>query len=791
MDNRKNDSEADLPERKEKTDNFIIVGVGASAGGLEAFSLFLSSLPAVINMAFILVQHLDPAHESELCTILSRTTSLPVIEVVDGLRILPNHIYVIPPNNLMTISGHILHLSPRVKSSTPFLSIDYFFKSLASEHKELSVGIVLSGSGIDGTSGIKEIKAAGGITFAQDKSSAKFDSMPEHAIESGDVDFVLPPSEIIQTLIRISRKYHLIKITEEQEIFNNEKDSFKKILYLLLTTAGVDFSAYRYTTIIRRIKRRMVVHGKENLAEYTKFLEDNPIEINTLFKEMLINVTSFFRDAEVFEELRKNILPPILKSKVAGGVFRVWVPGCSTGQEAYTIAMIIIECLDGLDKELSIQIFATDLSDSYVLEKARAGIYPNTIEAEVSPERLGRFFKKENGNYIISKPIREMCIFSKHNVVLDPPFSKIDLISCRNLLIYFSLALQQKVVQTFHYALNPEGLLLLGVAETIGSLTNLFISSNLKYRIYSRKAYAPQYPNFSTKGYISRISVASSPPITTISVKDWQNEADRVVLTKYSPSGILLNEELDILQFRGRTSPYLEAAPGAPSRNLLHMASEGMYFPIHNAIDQCRKDGLPVQRKGVLIRQMGQTYEVAFQVCPITLPESAEKCYLILFDKAIPSETMKASEDKSLKDQNDIIIQLHADLFSMNEYIQSIIEQKNELNDNLKLSIEEMLSSNEELQSTNEELQSTNEELETAKEEIQSVNEELVTLNDQLTNLNKELQESSDYAMAIVDTIREPLIVLDQSLRVQNVNQAFYDVFKATPDKTLDYSLWD
>lgn len=787
--NNLNQNTTDIPKEQHL---FPVVGVGASAGGLEAFSIFVKSLPTETGLAFILIQHLDPHHESSLSILLRKMTSLSVEEVMEGLEISPNHIYVIPPNHHMTISGNILHLTPRANAPEPFLPINHFFDSLAVSRKENAVGIIFSGTGSDGTEGLEAIKDAGGLTFAQDETSAKFNGMPQSAIKAGAVDFILPPGAVIEQLLRAREYPSAALATREDTIFNEKELSFNHIITLLRTRFNVDFSAYRDTTIKRRIMRRMAVYNIETLAEYAELLERTPDEIDTLYHELLINVTSFFRDPEVFETLKNTVFPTLLKTKNSGSSFRIWVPGCSTGQEAYSLAMILLECLDKKkDVHLNIQIFATDLSDLRALEKAREGFYPDTIEKEVSPERLSRFFVKERGGYRISQSIREMCLIARHNVAADPPFSRVDLISCRNLLIYLAPSLQRRVIQTFHYALIQEGYLVLGAAETIGGFTDIFGALDKKHHIYLKKTTAArQYLHFSTEDYQTKFPVAPPALQSTTSTRDWFREADRIVLSHFAPTGVLINEDFTILQFRGRTSPYLEVAPGEPSHNLLKMASEGLFPTLRSAIDECRKQNIPVHREGVRIRRNNQMHTIDVHVFPVNLRESVEHCYLVLFEERTPTAVPVVADDNVAVEEGEAL-QLRQELVSMHEYLQSIVEQKDAINEELKSAIEEILS-------TNEELQSTNEEMETAKEELQSVNEELTTVNEQLdfrnkelSHLNEELQKSTDYALAIVDTVREPLLVLNANLYIVTANRAFYKTFEVTPEETLDHFLWD
>ena len=775
---------------KRPDDLFPIVGVGASAGGLEAFSQLLASLPDDTGMAYVLVQHLDPHHETRLSDLLSKVSLLPIQEAVQDVIVKPNHVYIIPPNMSMTIAQGVLKLAPRQDAVSPFLPIDHFFRSLAEDQQERAIAVVLSGTGTDGTQGLEEIKTAGGITFAQDQT-AKFPGMPQSAIQTGCVDFILPPHKIGQELTRISHHPYMVSAHTEDGQSADEKEHYKQVLALLRSVAGVDFTAYRDTTIKRRIMRRMALHTKEGLADYIQLLENDRSEVEALYHDLLINVTSFFREPETFEALKASVFPELLRAKESNPLIRIWVPGCSTGQEAYSLAMVLLEFMSDKAVHPTIQIFATDLSEAGALRKAREGLYSDAIESEVPPERLRRFFTKENGKYRINKSIREMCVFAKHNVAADPPFSRMDLISCRNLLIYLALPLQRRVIPTFHYALNPGGFLLLGAAETIGVFTDLFSAVDQVLRIYGKKAATVrEYPHFTANGFSSETTknIQSSPPAAT--PMDWQREADRIVLTKYAPTGVLVNDNLDILQFRGKTGAYLESPPGEPSHNLLRMAADGLFSALRDTVSECREKNTPIYRQGVRIRRNEHIREIEIRVLPVKLPGFKERCFLILFEENTHQVDPSSSAARPVPESDDAV-QLRQELASMQEYVQSVIEQKDTINEELRATNEESLSSNEELQSTNEEL-------ETAKEELQSVNEELTTVNEQLNHRNKELtqlndklHEAHDYAKAIVETVREPLIVLDADMRVQMANPAFYQTFGTTPEKTENRLLYE
>lgn len=770
-------AEASAGEPMAARNPFPVVGIGASAGGLEAFTQLLGHLPENTGMAFVLVQHLDPDHPSHLTHLLSRATTVPVREVEDGMTIEPDHVYVIPPNANLNLSKGKLNLTPRDSSGVPH-PVDSFFCSLAKEQQSGAIGVVLSGTGSDGTLGLKEIKGAGGITFAQDEKSAKFPGMPLQAANDL-VDFVLPPEKIAFELARIGRDPNLAllpKAENEAAETSGFKD-FQRVLALLRMQRGVDLSQYRDTTLKRRIQRRMVVRTCRALADYIKLLETDSVEISALFDDVLINVTSFFRDPEVFETLKAAIFPEILKTSPQ--TIRIWIAGCSTGQEAYSLAIALLEFLEQKLNAPGIQIFATDISESISIEKGRRGWYPESIEAEVSPERLRRFFTKEDGGYRISKTIRDVCIFAKQNVTCDPPFSRLDLVSCRNLLIYLTPELQRHVISTFHYALNPSGYLLLGNSETVGASSDLFELLDRKYKIYSKKAAAIRpFPHFTALD-LKSIAAATGhiAPVRPSTPMDFQKEADRILLGRFAPAGVLVNSNLEVLQFRGRTDPYLELPTGEASFTLLKMARENLSLELATAIREAKKKNNSIRRK-VRLRGDDTVRKVSLEILPVKLSGSAENCFLVLFEEAdqervaAPPRRVKKEIPASEKDRE--LEQLRAELIAAREYLQTITEQHDAANEELKCANEEVLSSNEELQSTNEQLG-------TAKEELQSTNEELQTLNEELQTRNLELNQLNNDLSNVLASVKVPILMLDNDLRVRRFNAAAAELLQLKP----------
>lgn len=754
-----------------------VVGIGASAGGLKAFSNLLSHLPAQTGLAFVLIQHLDPIHESQLTQLLSATTPLPVIEATEGLVVEPDHVYVMPPNVSMTYDHGILRLAPRAEGAAPHLPVDIFFRSLARQCRNHAIGVLLSGSGSDGTVGMGEIKAAGGITFAQDEQSAEYASMPQSAVASGCIDFVLPPDQIARELVQIGQHPYLRPtVTAHNE--SEAEGIFDQILLQLRTSTGVDFSEYRPTTMKRRIARRMALHKHESHADYLRLLKSDPAEIDALYRDMLINVTSFFRDPEAFEALKTTVFPQILKGKSPEVPVRIWVPGCSTGQEAYSIAMALLEFLDQHNTPPAIQIFGTDINDEAAVEKARPGVYPPSIEAEVSPGRLQRFFIKVDGGYRIGKAIRDLCVFARQDVISDPPFSHLDLISCRNLLIYLAPALQHRILPTFHYALNPGGFLFLGPAESVGKFSDLFERIDRPHNLFVRRASTTRpYPFLVGASYppiTPRASASSSEPISPLS--DLRREADRIIMNRFAPAAVLIDENLEILQFRGDTTPYLQVPSGHATHNILKMIRDPLFLELRTVIDEARKQNTTAQRNNVRLADNHGVRWVNLEASPLRRAGAAQRCFLVLFTDApnpytapAPATPSSASSTAEALAPNPALLrentELRQELASVKEYLQAIIEQQNAAN-------EELQSANEEIRSTNEELQTNNEEMQTSREELQSTNEELRTVNDELQSRNQETSRLSDDLNNTLASIKLPIVILGPDLRVRRFTAA-------------------
>ena len=755
------------------TNTFPVIGIGASAGGLDAFKKLITAIPENSGMAYVLVQHLDPKHESMLPELLQKVTKIPVLEIADEVKVLPDHIYIIPSNKMLVANDGVLQLSERPEKSKNKvnLPIDLFFTSLAEVHQTHAIGVVLSGNATDGTLGLKAIKDLGGITFAQDEASAAYYGMPQNAIQAGVVDFIMPPEAILEKLLEIKAQ---INLSDEalQNLPQKEETIFKQILSLLRIRSGNDFTYYKQTTIRRRIFRRITLSKAKSLAGYLTYLTENNPELDALYQDLLIPVTAFFRDENIFNTVCVTVFPQILKRKPAGEAIRIWVAACSTGQEAYSIAICLKEFLE--DRQEQVQIFATDIS-APAIAKARTGIYTKSEIAGISPHRLQEFFTESEGSYLLNKQVREMCVFAVHNFVKEPPFGKMDFVSCRNVLIYMEPYLQKKALTTFHYALNPKGFLLLGKSETSSSAPDLFTISVKNDKLFTRKdvpaSFVPVASQRSEQILRNQHSGNKSETMHT----DFQKTADDIMLRNYMPPGVIINELMDIVQFRGSTSNYLEQAHGKPSHNLLKMAKNGLAFELRNILLKAKKEKAAVIKHNIPLKVNGSQRTIDIEAIP--LPNIVEPHYLILFHNGSaihnPAESFSNLKTgiKSKKDEKDLYIQrLEKELAQNREDMRSITEDQEAAN-------EELQSANEELLSGSEELQSLNEELETSKEELQSTNEELTSLNEQVTT-------AWQYAEAIIATIHEPLLVLDKHLRVKKVNDAFYKTFSVNERET-------
>ena len=746
--------------------NFTIVGIGASAGGLEAIGEMLENLLPDTGMAFVIVQHLDPTHESRIDEIFSKKTLMPVAEIKNNMRVQSNHVYVIPPNSSLRVVHSVFKILPRVKSKNVHLPIDSFFISLAKDQRSKCVGIILSGTASDGTNGLRAIKTEGGLTIAQDPKSAKYDGMPQSAITARVVDIVLSPKQIGEELVRIAQ--HPLTIEGERDfIFHSndknelEEGRFRKILTLLQNKYHIDFSHYKRNTLNRRISRRMILQKKNNLQEYLTYLETNTNEIDCLFADTLIHVTGFFRDPDAFLQLKEQIFPRIMKMREANSSIRIWVVGCSTGEEAYSVMMSLLEYIGNTTSEKQpIQVFATDISE-LAIENARAGVYPETISKHVSKERLQKFFVKTNTGYKIKNFIREMCLFSWHNVINDPPYAKLDLICCRNLLIYFDQILQEHVIPIFHYALKPGSFLWLGNSENIGKLLpspfNLVDKNNNFYCKCSDKSIPSiQKFRFPASAYISKkLEIAKKISEQAHGSTDIGRATDCIVALKYAPPGVVVNNAMEMILIRGEIAPYLQLIHGQASLNLFKVVRAELATTLRMIIMAAKKNNAPA-RKDAFTMHVGDEQKVfAIDVTPFTLAtQIKERYFLISFEPVLspPSEDLlptrvSKNNKQHFASQNRYIMELKKEQSDFKTYQSSLIHE-------FEVTQEEFTSLNEELQSTIEELQSTNEELQTAKEELQSANEELQSRNLELNTLNDDL-------VNLIECVDIPIVIVD------------------------------
>ncbi len=776
--------------------SFPVVAIGASAGGLEAMMELLNYLPADTGMAFIYVQHLSPDHKSMLAEILSKKTRMTVQEIDDMDTIKPDNIFVIPCNKGIEVTDGHIKLIPRSETSVA-ITIDILFSSLAEAQKERVIGIILSGSASDGTIGMKAIKQQGGLTFAQD-DSAKFTSMPHSAIAAGIVDFTLSPKEIALELARLS-KHPLIKTigvkNGEEDLIDNSNPDLKIILNQLFKATGVDFSAYKMNTIKRRIIRRMLLYKISILKEYAKLLSQKSEEIDILYQDLLINVTSFFRDTDTHKYLKENILPKLLKRKKTGEALRIWVPACATGEEAYSIAMMLLEIQESKTTNTPIQIFATDLSVS-AINKARIGIYSKQDLDTVSPKRIQRFFIKADGGFRVNKAVRDLCVFAPHNVLRDPPFSRLDFISCCNLFIYFDIPAQKKAVSTFHYALNEDGFLMLGKSENISQSANLFTDFNKKYKIFSRKinsgtrSLPALLPRFAQQAFpetgIAVTDQNKSKQSISANHNGLDNAIDALLVAEFMPASVVINRQMEIVQFRGTTDLFLTHPKGKATFNILKMARPEIAFELRNAISKVIKTKQRIRKSGIELKINSDIKIVSLEIVPLKI-EADEPLLLILFTELEQSENLwhhtEGGKNNSLaKDRR--IKKLELELAAAQADALAIAQEH-------EVFTEELQSANEEVVSSNEELQTVNEELETSKEEIESANEELTTTNQELQTRNDLLNEAYDYSEAVFATIHEPMIVLDKNLRVKSANKTFYKQFIAKEEETEGVLLYD
>ncbi len=753
-----------------KNGQFPIVGIGASAGGLEALEQFFGNMPNDSGMAFVVIQHLAPDRPSILPELLQRITKMQVNKVTDRLKIKPNCVYVIPPKKSMSFLNGSLYLFEPVESHGLRLPIDFFFRSLADDRKEQSIGIILSGMGSDGSLGLKAIKEKAGIALVQEPASAKFDSMPNSAIEAVLVDMVAPANELPEKLLGISKISFRKSLIHEIE---KDSSSLEKIIILLRTQTGNDFSQYKKTTIYRRIERRMGIHEINKIATYVRYLQENTVEVEILFKELLIGVTNFFRDAAVWEHFKNVVLPSMFVELKHGQIIRAWVPGCSTGEEAYSLAMIFIEAIEKItpNKHLSLHIFATDL-DEGAIEQARKGVYPESIINDVSEDRLSRFFVKTDNQYKINAEIREMVVFATQNVIKDPPFTKLDILTCRNMLIYMDSDLQKKLLSLFHYSLNHKGILILGSAETNGDNKDLFTTIDSKLRIYQSiiSPKTEEILNFPSAFVRKKTAIITDNQTIAKIPDNIQVLADNLLLQQFSPASVLVTNEGDILYLTGNTGKYLTPAAGKASMNIFSMAREGLRNELPIAFRKVMQNYEKLVLQSIKVGTSG-TLSVDISIQQIENPLALKGKIMVIFNDN-PLEKHKTSRQKK-ETPSETVFHVDAE-----REIQRLYEELQTTREEMQTSQEELKSTNEELQASNEEMQSSNEELTTSKEEMQSLNEELQTVNAELqSKFDDSIRVKNDLSN-LLNSSEIATLFLDKELKIRQFTIHATKIFK-------------
>ncbi|HNT43175.1 MAG TPA: chemotaxis protein CheB [Syntrophorhabdaceae bacterium] len=751
--------------------SFPIVALGASAGGLEAFEVFFRSLPRTNEAAFVVISHLDPKHASMMSELISRFTRMEVSEAANDMEVGAGHVYVIPPNRNLSISQGRLQLTEQEKSLGMKMPIDAFLRTLADDQGENSVAIILSGTGTDGTLGVRALQAAGGVTFVQDPSEARYDGMPQSAIQTGLADYVLPVEEIARQLSVLFRRY---PVGREELPDDAMPNVIQKVLSVVRAKTGHDFSLYKKNTMNRRIRRRMSINNIQDGSDYVRYLREHPEEVEQLFKELLITVTNFFREPEAFDNLKNTILPGIFKDKPEDYTVRVWVPGCATGEEAYSIAIVIREYAEETGRECRLQMFATDMDETSIAQ-ARTGLFPSNIAADVTPARLAKYFVKEEAGYRVRKDIREGIVFATQDVAKDAPFTRLDLVSCRNLLIYMESELQSKIITIFHYSLKTNGILFLGSSESVGTRTDLFRVIDRKWKYYQAKPASGHEA-------VLHAAFASWPPEhvrvdrpspVVVRKADLEETVRTALLASFAPPAIVVNDKGDILYIYGDTTKYLTPSPGRPSLNITHMTREGLRFPMRSALMAAATHQKEAVYRNVKVKVNGTTMTIDLAIRPLPRAEEEEALFMFTFGEVSEEQAAERTSDERDVDREHLL-DLEKELIYTRESLQAAAEEAQAANEELK-------SANEELQSSNEELQSTNEELETSKEELQSVNEELTTVNAELRSKIEQLSQSENDMKNLLDSTDIATVFLDNNLNIKRFNSAATKVVSLIP----------
>jgi len=799
---------ASPPSKRASSTSFPIVGIGASAGGLEAFAQLLALLPPDSGLAFVFVQHLSPTHASFLSEALARSTQMPVLQIEAGMRVEPNHVYVIPPGADLEIADDVLILRPRpVAPRAQHLPINRFLHSLATARGKGAIGVILSGTASDGTEGLAAIKAESGITFAQDPRSAKFKGMPQSAAQAGVVDFCLPLPQLAEELVRLSRHPYTTAREAEQPRSAHESGALERLFSLLRHSLGIDFSEYKTPTFERRLTRRMALRRVESLEDYVKLLGESPEEVRSLYEEVFIHVTSFFRDPEAFEALKKSVFPQLLEHKPGGAPLRMWVAGCSTGEEVYSLAICALEFMGAAQRPVPLQIFGSDIS-AQAIEQARAGLYPESALRDLSPERRSRYFSQVEGGYRISKAVRELCVFAQHDLARDPPFSKLDLVTCRNVLLYFTPELQKRVLATFHYCLNTPGFLMLGRSESVAGLSQLFSVVDKAHKLLARTAVASRLRFSRGAEGLPAAKQRSSRPGSEPGrpTSDIARRIDRLLSSRYAPPGVVINEKLEILQFCGHTSSYLEPVSGEPQFNLLKMVRDELLPPLRMAFAQAKKQNAPARREGVRLGQEGSEQLCNLVVLPLAmLPEEKERLYLVLFEEVALSmkrgeKPLRGGAARPEKPKGArLVTALQQELAAAKDSLHFLGEEHASTHEALAAANEALVSSNEELQSMNEELETAKEELQSTNEELTTVNEELHSSNQELNSSNQELSQANTDLVNLLNTVELPILILDRERRIRRftpkarslMSIAPSDVGRPLEDMTLNILVAD